>query len=531
MADRTLTTVLRAQTAPFDGPMLQSARVMEKFEKDARAMSRFVNQAFGQLQTPSEKLELNLQKLDAVFKAGKISAEEHSRAVQKLTSDYNRATTAAIELAKAEQTAKQLAGFNESRASLFAGESRQDLMARMSGGAAAPGTQAGGRGGFGIPGLGPLAGAFAVKKLIGGTLNRIDEVGGGAESEYLKGNDLDAATGGKAVVTKTMDNLLDSFGVALGKAGDFLTGGALSAASSEARIAKEANDRASQRLAASSPLAEFHQRQSDKRLVDTEGLDGLERARDRAEEADNTQRVHELNRMIADEMQRQVDAADARAKAIETHKQQLGTTLNQMERELEIATLVAGGMTPRAAALKLSGASDEQVLRAGAIEKELDGFAKPKAGPKQKAENLGDAIADSVEEAFKRAAEQVKQVDSFQRQFENEGERFQRQERDIKRMEAAGLSPEFAKRARMANDAEFRRSAERTNQQLAPLLVAGSREAITFMNQQQMSERDPALAKADEQIKLLREQVDQEKKQAEALTELAKRPPAKVANF
>lgn len=133
MADRTLQTTLRVQTAQFDGGMLNSARVMEKFTNDARAMGRFVSQTFGQLATPTERLEMQVAKLDTVLAKGRITAEEHSRAIKRLETDYNRAAAAAIELAKAEQTTRFLGRFNENRAGLAAGETRRELVERMNG--------------------------------------------------------------------------------------------------------------------------------------------------------------------------------------------------------------------------------------------------------------------------------------------------------------------------------------------------------------------------------------------------------------
>lgn len=133
MADRVLQTTLRVQTAQFDGGMLNSARVMEKFTNDARAMGRFVAQTFGQLATPTERLEMQVAKLDTVLAKGRITAEEHSRAIKRLETDYNRAAAAAIELAKAEQTTRFLGRFNEGRAGLHAGETRREVIDRMSG--------------------------------------------------------------------------------------------------------------------------------------------------------------------------------------------------------------------------------------------------------------------------------------------------------------------------------------------------------------------------------------------------------------
>lgn len=496
-----------------------------------------------------DKAREQIRRLNEQFRAGRMDVHKYGTAVdalkQKIAAMNRVSQITSSEVGALRARRVKAAVIDKELASNFRGtmaESADAIRARMSaadvwgGGGTAAAVAAGG---FRVPknfgALGKIAKVAGPTAAIGTVayrgVSRGQELAAGERSDLLGGSlstsvgDTHRALfGAGGSIGSLIDDLSSSYiaGVAqistYGMAGKY--GRHLKAGDDNIARSTVLNEAAAERRklfdAARGPVDELRAEQRINELTkerDALGVAELARA---AERNDNLEDAARLWAKVAEYEKESVVRNEARAQAQRAYKDSLTQSVNDAERELRIARDIAGGATPREAAMREAGGTREQTLRMRGIDRALADLDKG-GGPDSLMDFIGkgqSAIASGwkwFQERQRQAAHDKQTVGQFAAQFDTPQEAFQRNLREIQNMMTLGLDPAIAQRAMRANAAGLAGS-QRALSRFAPSAEVGSRE--------EMMMRDQAKAAGKEE-KRVAELVEVQKKALDKLGKIA----------
>lgn len=474
-----------------------------------------------------------IKRLNEQFRAGKMDVQKYGTAVDTLKQKIaamNRVSAITSHEVGALR-GRRVAGANANKAlgGAFSGTpggmSIGQMMASAPersgvGGAAAQQAGAGGSSFFGTAAgkaTGIMFGGLALKKVIKGTLDRVNDVAGGAESDILKGDQVFAAKLGADAFKKTKNDLFDSFGVALGEVANFATGGRAIKDYRGLKEAERVNSMMTAKVDARSPYTEFKEQQQLAKLTKDRSANEVKSMAQRQEQLGNIKLAKDLwtevVRLEKEAMEYSQSIADARAKAAKDEldsrrrvTEEIDAAISAQGKELQIQRDIDSGMTESQARVKSAGGTAAQQGNARIFDKlmqDLQRRRQPADG------NWFDAEGDAAAGIFDRAKADAARVGAFGDQFATPQEVFAKNLKEIQSMLSLGLDPAIAHRAMMQNAGGLAGSEGKLSR-FAPSVEVGSRdEMILRENAKAQSKQEK---KVNELVDIQKEALEQLKK-------------------
>lgn len=192
------------------------------------------------------------------------------------------------------------------------------------------------------------------------------------------------------------------------------------------------------------------------------------------------ERIAAAKERAAEATRREIAAEKAKRAAIEG-------SLDAMREEAAVGELMATGMSEAAARMKVAGGTSDDVKNAGFLAAKIQAQRDEAARKATRGEDFNAMLGTGVEDMFRQAAEQVKAVDAFGKQFDNPVERFKRKAEEIRKMREMGLSPEIMERAMKANAASF--AGSQGGNFTGANVVSGSAESMKLAEQAKIGDR------------------------------------------
>lgn len=336
---------------------------------------------------------------------------------------------------------------------------------------------------------GPAAGLAGLAWGVGG---RGSELADGATSRTLGGNFTkpvaDSFRGARDMGGQIWEGFWDGLTGLAGYGIDLATFGGASAHGAKLKRAEDAAlaESASQAAAAArqqmvtaarSPMEDLRAEQRINELIKGRTameVESMARAAEKKDDLDESARLY----AEAVRMEREITAAaKERVAYAENYRSALSYAVLDGERELRIAKDIAGGATPREAAMRDAGGSAEQILRSRGIDLELAKLNEAKKVARASDGGWMDHLGDAGASIFDRAKSDAARVGAFGDQFATPQETFKKNLQEIQSMLSLGLDPAIAKRAMMANAQGLAGSESRLGR-FAPSAEVGSRDEM-----------------------------------------------------
>jgi hypothetical protein len=502
MSDTLRSLVLRytADTKDFSKGTEKVKSELKSMKSATAEVDKALGKMFAKPVSESDALRNHIRQLNSEFASGAMKARAYGDAIAQASAKLQ--SLKAVESVRASEKSaiirnamigKDLA--DNYRGSM--GESREALIARMNGAK----ESSGGSPLSGLPGGGLLGGLgkFAGAAGLGYSAFKVFEEGKrqAAEKANQPFGTRDHAAG------SVMSDAYDTIGNIVAKpkelAGrglngllensiDFLSGGAITDGMRSQREALAALKRVDAMKAESAakdyarePLDTFNKARDQQQALEKMTEQQMLAARSAAMQTKDYDEARRLNEAIVDQKRQQIEL-DKQAKQLADEKAAaLTNSLLSMQKQLDVAKLVNGGMEEAAAAMKVSGGSRQQIEDAGRISKELRAEQEKKRlhddpGTPWLADMV-PGINDMLDDAITKA----KEVTAFQQRFETPKQRFGRTLADIGRMKGLGASPESLTAAMRANAREFI-GQKRSLDPFAPDIEAGSAAAARALH-------------------------------------------------
>lgn len=455
-----------------------------------------------------------IKRLNEQFRAGKMDVQKYGSAVdslkQKIAAMNRVSAITAHEVGALRGRRVKGANADKALRDSFTGTPggasiAQILASAPERAAAANGTAAAAAGLLGAKNFGSIGKiakiggpAAAAGMLTWGGMSRGNELAAGGKSRFLGGG-LSSSTGDafraigdtKGGAFDFVKDLAASYigGIAnlttYGMAGKYGRGlkEQEDAANAQAEKQKAEAEAAKQRkldiATARSPMEELRAEQRINELIKGRTameVESMARAAEKKDSLDDAARLY----AEAVRMEREITAAaKERVAYAENYRGALMGAMNDGERELRIAKDIAGGATPREAAMRDAGGSAEQILRSRGIDLELAKLNEAKKVARAADGHWFDAEGDAAFGIFNRAKDDAARVTGFGDQFATPQELFAKNLKEIQSMITLGLDPAIAHRAMMAN-ANGLAGSESKLGRFAPAAEVGSRQEMAL---------------------------------------------------
>lgn len=201
--------------------------------------------------------------------------------------------------------------------------------------------------------------------------------------------------------------------------------------------------------------------------------------------------IREKNRIrdekIAEAKDRSLEATRKEIAAEQAKRDAIEGSLTAMREEAAVGELMATGMGEAAARMKVAGGTSDDVKNAGFLAAKIQAQRDAAIAKNTRGEDFNAMLGTGVEDMFRQAAEQVKAVDAFGKQFDNPVERFKRNAEEIRKMRDMGLSPEIMERAMKANAAAF--GGSQGGNFTGANVISGSAESMKLAEQAKIGDR------------------------------------------